>query len=250
MATAVPMLYQERDTVIHRRDPRVKMLLFALLFVFLFVAPTWQWMLVPTVLGLLLALVARTPWKWLAVFWLIHVPSFLVIVGLPAAKLLLAGQFAINDDLAGGLKLLLAWSGAIFVSISLFSTMDSEDITQGLRGLGVPRVAACAVGLSYRLLFFTLRDILQIADAMQIKGVDLETRHPVRLVRHVLQLSFPILFAVVRQAPILMAALEMRGFLQPRQRQAWTFDSGDVALAGSGVLACGMALIARLGLLP
>lgn len=46
MATGVPVLYQERDTVMHRRDPRVKMLLFALLFVFLFIAPTWQWMLV------------------------------------------------------------------------------------------------------------------------------------------------------------------------------------------------------------
>jgi energy-coupling factor transport system permease protein len=250
MATAVPVLYQERDTVIHRRDPRVKMLLFALLFVFLFVAPTWQWMLVPTLLGILLALVTRTPWKWLAVLWLIHVPSFLVIVGIPAAKLLLAGKFTLNDELAGGLRLLLAWTGAIFVSVSLFSTMDSDDIIHGLQGLGVPRVAAFAVGLSYRLLFLTLRDILQIADAMKIKGVDLETKQPVRLIRHVLQLSFPILFAVVRQAPILMAALEMRGFLQPRQRQAWAFDTGDVALAGSGFLVCGVALIARLGLLP
>jgi energy-coupling factor transport system permease protein len=203
MATAVPVLYQERDTVLHRRDPRVKMLLFAMLFVFLFVAPTWQWMLIPTVLGILLAVVARTPWQWLAVFWLIHVPSFLVIVGIPITKLLLAGQFAMNDDLAGGLRLLLAWTGSIFVSISLFSTMDSDDIIYGLRGLGVPRVAAFAVGLSYRLLFLTLHDILQIADAMKLKGVDLETRHPVRLLRHVLQLSFPVLFAVVRRAPVL-----------------------------------------------
>ena len=188
MATGVPVLYQERDTVMHRRDPRVKMLLFALLFVFLFIAPTWQWMLVPTVLGILLALVTRTPWRWLAVFWLIHVPSFLVIVGIPAAKLLLEGKFALNDDLAGGLRLLLAWTGAIFISISLFSTMDSDDITHGLRGFGMPRVAVFAVGLSYRLLFLTLRDILQIADAMKIKGVDLETKYPLRLIRSVLQL--------------------------------------------------------------
>jgi energy-coupling factor transporter transmembrane protein EcfT len=80
--------------------------------------------------------------------------------------------------------------------------------------------------------------------------VDLETKHPLRLIRSVLQLSFSILFTVVRQAPILMAALEMRGFLQPRQRQAWAFDAGDVALAGCGFLVFGIALSARFGLLP
>jgi energy-coupling factor transport system permease protein len=67
MSTQVPVLYQDHDTVLHRRDARVKILLFALLFVYLFVAPTWQWLLVPTALGLIMAVVARTPWKWLAV---------------------------------------------------------------------------------------------------------------------------------------------------------------------------------------
>jgi energy-coupling factor transporter transmembrane protein EcfT len=54
MPSRVPVLYQDRDSVIHRRDARVKIVLFGLLFIFLFVAPNWKWMLVPLVLGLLL----------------------------------------------------------------------------------------------------------------------------------------------------------------------------------------------------
>ena len=126
MAVRIPVLYQDRETIIHRRDPRVKLLLFALLFVFLFVAPTWQWLLVPSVLGATLAVLARTPWTWLAVFWLIHLPSFLVLVGIPAGGQLVAGSLALTKGLAAGLRLVLAWTAARLVSVSLLSTVDAK----------------------------------------------------------------------------------------------------------------------------
>jgi energy-coupling factor transport system permease protein len=248
--TRVPILYRERDTVIHRRDPRVKMALFALLFVFLFVAPTWQWMLVASVLGLTMAIVTRTPWKWLLALWLIHLPSFIVIVGIPAGKLLFEEGLEMSEDIEEGLRLVLAWSGAIFVSLSLFSTMDSDDVTNGLWGLGTPAVAAFAVGLTYRLLYVTLNDILQIADAMKLKGIDLETKNPFRFVWNALQLSLPVLFTVVRRAPVLMAALEMRGFHRQHSRKLPRINVGDLAFLGTGVLVFGLALTDRLGRLP
>lgn len=251
MAVRVPVLYQDRDTLVHRRDPRVKLLLFALLFLFLFVAPTWQWLLVPSVLGVILAALARTSWKWLAVFWLIHLPSFIVLVGIPLGGQLLEGSFGLDKELAGGLRLVLAWTASILVSVTLFSTMDAKDLTDGLRGLGVPAAAALAVGLSYRLLYVTLSEIFQIADAMQVKGVDLETRNPFRLIKNSLKLSLPVLFTVVRRAPTLMAALEMRGVLQGRKGGRWSrFDSGDVAFLATGLLTLGLALSVRVGLLP
>jgi energy-coupling factor transport system permease protein len=251
MASQVPVLYQDRDTVLHRRDVRVKILLFALLFIYLFVAPNWQWLLVPTILGLILAVVAHTPWKWLAVLWLLHLPSFIVLLGVPIGKQLVVEGFQMNKDIASGLRLTLAWTAAIFVSVSLFSTVDTDDLTDGLRGLGVPAVAALAVGLSYRLLYVTLSQIFQIADAMKIKGVDLETRNPVRLIGNSLKLSMPILFTVVRRGPILMSALEMRGVLKgQRGSRLSELDSADVVLLGCAFVICGLALGARLGLLP
>jgi energy-coupling factor transport system permease protein len=250
VATRIPILYQERDTVIHRRDPRAKMALFALLFVFLFVAPTWQWMLLASILGLTMAIVTRTQWKWLLVLWLIHLPSFIVIVGIPVGKMLFGEGLEMNEDLAEGLRLVLAWSGAIFVSLSLFSTMDPNDVTNGLWGLGVPAVAAFAVGLTYRLLYVTLNDILQIADAMKLKGVDLETKNPFRFAWNALQLSLPVLFTVVRRAPVLMAALEMRGFQRQHGRRLPRVNAGDLAFLGSGLLVFGLALTDRLGRLP
>jgi energy-coupling factor transport system permease protein len=249
MATRVPVLYREYDTVMHRRDPRVKVLLLFLLFLFLFMAPSWQWMLLAAVLGLILAAITHTPWKWLAVLWLIHFPSFIVIVGLPVGEQLFADHFQITDDIATGLRLVLAWTAAIFISVSLLSTLNPRELTNGLRGLGVPAIVAFAVGLSYRLLYVTLHDIIQIADAMQIKGVDLETRRPLRLLQNVFKLSLPVLFAVVRRGPVLMAALEMRGFLQGSGRRQAKFDLGDAALLASSFLILGLAIADQFGLL-
>ena len=165
-------------------------------------------------IGLLLAGIAKTPWKWVAVVWLLQIPSFLVIIGIPLYKQLSAGSFEFDDDIISALRLILGWSSAIFVSLSLFSTMDADDLTNGLRGLKVPPVAAFAVGLSYRLLFVTLGEALRIADAMRLKGVDLETKNPLKWITNSLKLCLPVLFAVLRRGPTLMSTLEMRGFMK------------------------------------
>jgi energy-coupling factor transport system permease protein len=194
---------------------------------------------------------ARTPWKWLAVLWLIHLPSFIVLVGIPAGRQLFAGNFEINEDIVSGLRLTLAWTAAIFVNVSLFSTMDANDLTNGLRGLGVPAMAAFAVGLSYRLLYTTLSEIFQIADAMKLKGLDLETKNPFRRIASSLKLSLPVLFTVLRRGPTLMSALEMRGVLKGRKESELPkLDPADVALLACSLVVCGLALSARLGLLP
>ena len=213
MTSSVPTLYRERDTFIHHRDPRVKILLLILLFFFLFLAGSWEWMLVAVILGLLQAIVARTPWKWMAVLWAIHLPTFIVLILVGAAQPLFAGNFAkVAETAAAELRLILAWSAAIVISVSMLSTMDSDDLTRGIRGLRLPPVVALAVGLSYRLLYTTLGEAFRIADAMKIKGVDLNPKHFFRFLWNSLRLSLPLLLAVIRRGPTLMSALEMRGF--------------------------------------
>ncbi|MEM7555897.1 MAG: energy-coupling factor transporter transmembrane component T [Cyanobacteria bacterium P01_A01_bin.84] len=251
MTNSVPVLYRERNTFLHQRDPRVKIFLFFLLFLFLFIAPNWQWLLLLAIIGIVLAAVAQTPWKWLVVLWAVQIPSLLVIIGIPVVKQLLSDNFEFSDDIISAFRLLLAWSAAIFISLSLFSTMDADDLTHGLRGLKVPAIAAFAVGLSYRLLYVTLTEAFQIADAMKIKGVDLETKNIFRLIKNSLKLSLPILFAVLRRGPTLMSALEMRGFIQgKRGRHLGKLDLGDLGFLFAFIALFGCALGERVGVLP
>lgn len=250
MTARVPILYRDYNTIIHQRDPRVKILLLLLLFLFLFVAPTWQWMVVPVVLGLFVAILARTPWKWLVVLWAIHLPTFIVLIGIPAGSAILARNFGKAAEAATAeLRLILAWTAAIVVSVSLLSTMDADDLTRGLRGLRLPRVIAFAVGLSYRLLYTTLAEAFQIAKAMRVKGVELETKNIFRLVWNSLKISLPVLFAVLRRAPTLMATLDMRGFGR-KSSGLGKLDLGDWLLLLIGLTVFGLALADRVGWLP
>jgi energy-coupling factor transport system permease protein len=250
MASSIPVLYQARDSVVHRCDARVKLILFALLFLFLFIAPNWKWMIVPLVLGLLLALMARTQWKWLLVLWVIHLPSILVLLGLPLFEMWRAGKFELNDDLEGGLRLALAWTAAIIVSVSLFSTVRPDHLRDGLRALGIPAVAAFAVGLTYRLLYTALTQVFDIAGAMRLKGVELDLRHPIRLVKNSMIISLPILFAIMRRGPTLMAALETRGALYGPPSRLHRFTFRDMAFLGTGLTVVILAAGVRFGLIP
>lgn len=251
MALRVPVLYTERDTFLHRRDPRAKWLLFAALVLFLYAAPSWPWMVAMAFAGLGLAWVARLSWKWLLVLWLLQLPNFLALVIIPAARDLYAGDVQPFDGtLAFGLRLGFAWSAALFVSISLFSTMDIDEMTDGLRGLKVPEVICFTFGYAFLLLYTSLSDVFRIVDAMNVKGVRLRTRNPFRLVPNLARLMIPVIFTIVRRASTMAAVLEMRGFSfteKPNRPTVHRFRAQDAALLCCGLLILGLAVCARLG---
>lgn len=253
MALRVPVLYTEKDTFFHRRDPRAKWLLFVLLVAVLYIAPSWPWMVALTFLGLAMAVVAQLSWKWVLVLWLLQLPNFLALIIIPATRDLLAGDIQPFDgNLAFGLKLGFAWSAALFMSISLFSTMDIDEMTDGLRGLKIPEVICFTFGYAFLLLYTSLSDVFRIVDAMNVKGVKLKTKNPFRLVPNLARLMVPVIFTIVRRASTMMAVLEMRGFSfteKPKRPMPYHFGVLDAAILAVGVLIIGLAIAARLDLL-
>jgi len=182
--------------------------------------------------------------------WAIHIPTFLALLIIPAAGELFSGDFAaLAETAAAELRLILAWSDAIIISIALLSTMDAESLTDGMRAMFFPPVVAFAVGLSYRLLYVTLGEAFRIADAMKIKGVDLTLKRPFRFLWNAIRLSFPLLFAMLRRGPTLMSSLAMRGY-QTKRPNLGNFDTGDWILFLIGIGLTIAAACAKFGWLP
>lgn len=251
MSLRVPVLYTEKDTFLHRRDPRAKWLVFVALVMFLYTAPTWPWMVTMALLGLFMAYVAKLSWKWVLVLWLLQLPNFLALIIILAARDLFAGDVQPFDgSLAFGLKPGFAWSAALFVSISIFSTMDIDELTDGLRGLKVPEIVCFTFGYAFLLLYTSLSDVFRIVDAMSVKGIKLKTKDPFRLVPNLAQLMIPVIFTIVRRASTMMAVLQMRGFSfteKPKRPMPYNFGFLDAALAAAALTVFGLALAARLG---
>lgn len=248
----VPVLASDKDTVLHRRDPRAKWAVFFAFVVLLYVAPTWHWMAALTVAGLLIACLGRASAKLLALLWALQVPNLLGLILIPLA-LAYFGESAVDlQQHAVGLKLAFAWSAALFVSVSLFSTMRVEELVEGLHGLGLPHVVGFTIGYMFLLLYTSLSDVLRITDAMKVKGVELESRNPAKLTKSLPKVMVPAVFTIVRRANTMMAVLEMRGFSATSRRGRrvdLSFGSADATLVLLAVGVLAVAMLDRLQVL-
>ncbi|WP_227380965.1 energy-coupling factor transporter transmembrane component T family protein [Haladaptatus halobius] len=248
MKRRVPVVYNDRDTWFHRRDPRSKLGVFVLMLLYLYLAPTWEWMLAMVVIGIGLVAVARVPVKWIGALLLLQVPNVLGILAFPAIQRMATGGSAFGGNFDFGLKLALSWQAALLISASLFTTMELTEITDGLRGVGVPELVCFTLEYVFLLLYVTISDLFRIMDAMKVKGLGIETKNPVKFARNMPSLAVPMFMSVLQRSNTMMSVLTMRGYSFSNEerelRHELKFDGGDALLFGVGfVVLAGTAAV-------
>ncbi|MFB6167331.1 MAG: energy-coupling factor transporter transmembrane protein EcfT [Haloferacaceae archaeon] len=240
MKRRVPVVYNDVDTWFHRRDPRAKLGVFVLSLLYLYTAPTWEWMLATVVLGLGLAVLARVPPLWIGALLALQVPNVVGILAFPAIERIVTGGSAFGGNFAFGLKLAFSWQTALLISASLFTTMELTEITDGLRGLGVPELVCFTLEYVLLLFYVTISDLFRILDGMKVKGLGIETKNPVKFALNVPSLAVPMFMSVLQRSNTMMSVLQMRGYSFSNEgrelRHDLTFDAGDALLFGSGLV--------------
>lgn len=247
MNRRIPVLYNDADTWFHRRDPRAEFLFLASMFLGIYFVPSWQMMGVYALLAFGMVVLARVPWKYVAVLLLLQIPNVLTYLGFPVVSNVIAGAPAFTGEYGFFFKIVLSWQAALFLGIIAFTTMKITEFTDGLRGLGVPEVAAFTIEYIFLLLYFTLSDFWRIVDAMKLKGLKLETHNPVTLASTIPKMVIPFFITVLRRANTMMAVLKMRGYsfrTSGERRTDLKFDGADALLVilGGGVVVFIVAL--------
>jgi energy-coupling factor transporter transmembrane protein EcfT len=171
--TSIPDPHTDHDSFLRRCDPRVKIGLFVLLIIFVYLAPTWHWMAAMTLVGVVIAVTSRTPWRWLLVLLALQIPNVLGLIVIPAIGQISSGSFQMIDELAFGLRLGLGWIAALLIGVSLLRTMDVDELTDGLIGIGLPKRFAFMVGYAFLLPYLSINDIVRITYATRLKGLRL-----------------------------------------------------------------------------
>jgi energy-coupling factor transporter transmembrane protein EcfT len=176
------------------------------------------------------------------------------LVLVPVAQDYFAGDMTLFDgDLDFGLRLGFAWSAALFVSISLFSTMSIDHLTDGLRGLWVFEKACFLVGYAFLLMCASLADIFRTVDAMRLKGIEMRLGKPLQAIGNMARLMVPAIITMARRSSTMMSVLQLRGFSFTQHRQTTTLAAlraADVTLLAAGLAIGAVAIAARAGLLP
>ncbi|MFB6294089.1 MAG: energy-coupling factor transporter transmembrane protein EcfT [Halonotius sp.] len=253
MKRRVPVVYNDTESLFHNRDPRAKLIAFAAMLLYFYVAPTWEWMGAMVVLGIGIAIVAKVPPKWIGALLVLQLPNTLGILAFPAIERLATGGAAFGGDFDFGLKLALSWTGALFVTGSLFTTMKITEIVDGMRSLGIPELLCFTIEYVLMLFYVTISDLFGILDAMKLKGLPVETKNPVKFALAIPSLAIPLFMTVLQRSNTMMSVLTMRGYSftdsDREQRTDMKFDIGDATLVTAAGTIITVALAVNLGLM-
>lgn len=235
-------LYLDKDSPVHRLDPRTKIFL----LLGSFVAAVLFFQPIP-LLALLAVLLSygiigraldnlRRIWILLLSIAVITILSWSVFAR-GATPLLWRVTW---EGLAYGIGAAVKIDSMIISGLIFLSTTKTEEIVLGLIRLRVPYQAAFAFSLAVRMVPTVIGTAVTVIEAQRSRGLDLESGGPLSRLRKYVPLLVPIFLHTLRNTDQLAKALESRGFGARRERTSYLeigYQARDrIALALGGLI--------------
>lgn len=213
-------LYVDRDSPLHRLDPRAKLIaLIGLLL--LDVATEQPWIPGGALLVVLAATHAAGVWRSLrklrTLLFIISIVSFLSWALFARGTTHVLGPVTIESMLYG-LGSALKLASTIAGSMVFLATTKNEEFATGLIRMGVSYNVAFAFSMALRLVPTFVGTGATIVQAQKSRGLDVESGGLVARMRKYLPLVVPIFAGAIRSTNHLAAALESKGFGARKQR--------------------------------
>ena len=213
-------LYQDRNTIFHRLDPRTKLFLLMGSFVFTIFYRHPAYVLVITSFILLHAWASKSLSNLIKIRWLLIVIGvFSIVIWSFFAK----GETYLfwrmsYESLLYGISTALKIDSMIVAGIIFLSTTRNEEIFMGLIRLKIPYAMSFAFSTALRLVPTFIGAGATIVDAQKSRGLDLGAGNIfVRFKNHI-PLLVPIFLTSIRSTNQLSMALESKGFGSSKKR--------------------------------
>jgi energy-coupling factor transport system permease protein len=247
-------LYNEKDTFVHRMSPQAKLgaMLISFILPVTFNHPAYMAAIVGVTL--IYAAAARA---WDILFQFRKLLLILLVVSWVLWSLLLregAPLFRVGPISVSSLSLLYGVAMALrvttYVAMGLvfLSATTVEELTAGLRKLGLPYSLGFALSTSFRLVPTFIDTTKSVSEAQRARGLNLEEGSPLTRARKHLPLFIPILASCIRRSGAMAMALEARGFGAPGKRTCYRsarMGRGDWAVVAGLALAAAVAIVLR-----
>ena len=236
-------VFRRGTSVYHRLDPRVKLLVSALMFV--------------------TTLLVR------AVYELILVLAFMIAIAAIAAVLKRVARtmaftalfsafiFVLNIVFTRNLETSLLYAirfVAIVVSTSLFFiTTSPDELEQVMKTFRLPRDVVFAFVTAVRFIPVMMLDTIQIMDAQKSRGLELEKGNLLRRVRNMIPVLIPLVVNSVVRSGELAEAMESRAYgavPRPTSLVMYKTTTADKAVAFAAVIVFAVAAYSFYFVLP
>jgi len=219
--------YYESKSILHKSDPRVKILLMIAYIVFVFVAGNMFSLLfcAVTVFGVLL--ISRVPFKMflknLKAIWLILLFTAIINLFYSQSGDVLVHFWKITITTGGVYRagfMALRIVMLIFISSVLTYTTTPNDLTDAIESLLSPlkfiglkkgvHTLAMMMTIALRFIPTLIEEAEKIMNAQKARGADLESGNLLQKVKALIPILIPLLISSVRRAYELAEAMECR----------------------------------------
>ena len=216
--------YYPVDSVIHRLDPRVKLLGTLVFLIALFVVDSWtMYAVAAVVLGILIKL-SNVPFKFMTkglknilILLLISVSFNLFLT--PGEPLFQLGILKISKEgltiaLKMGIRLIMLVMGSSLMTLTTTPNQLTDGMEKGLRGfkkIGVPvHEISMMMSIALRFIPILIEETDKIMKAQQARGADFETGNIIQRAKAMVPILVPLFIGAFRRANDLAMAMEAR----------------------------------------
>ena len=207
-------IYLDRNTGVHRLDPRTK---FFILLTFFVVLPYFHHplrVLPISLLVLLHGVLSRSLVNLRRIRYILIVLTLASLIlwnFFSSGKTHLFWSFSV-ESITYSLGRTLIMVSLIIEGLIFISTTRSEEITQGLIGLGLPYRVGFAISTALRMVPMIVANAYTIIQAQRSRGLDLEQGNLLERFRKFLPLLIPVFLSTIRNTHVWAMAIESRGF--------------------------------------
>ena len=224
--------YLPLDSLIHRLDPRTKIIGFSFLIIAISISNNLNSLVLTLLVSVILIAVSRIPFPF-AVRGLLPPLPFLVLLATlqlvitphPETSSVVFGIWRINiysEGILAALNLLLRFASLLLILTTLSSSLSTIEMINGLdlllkplRQIGMPTEnAVLLVQLTLRFIPFLALNAEKIAKSQASRGAKWDTPNGnlISRVQQIVPLVIPLFITSLRQAENLSTAMLARGF--------------------------------------
>lgn len=217
--------YYPADSLIHRLDPRVKLLCTMIYLVSLFVCKGIPCVAVAAVMLVIMIRLSGVPfsmlWKGLKIIWiLLIITSFFNLFMTPGSNYLVEyGMIKISDTgvsnaIYFAIRLVFLVLGTSIMTLTTTPNMLTSGMETGLKPLqkiGVPvHEVAMMMSIALRFIPILIEETDKIMKAQSARCADFESGNIVRRAKNMVPILVPLVLSAFRRAEELAMAMEAR----------------------------------------
>ena len=211
-------LFQDRDSWLHRMDPRTKIIGALILFA---VTLSFNHPLFVAVVAAVLLAAASSAHAFPTLWKLRYILILLIVFSSALWPFFLEGPTVIwswrflrvsRESLLFGIAMGLRLSAFVMTSLMLLATTRNEEMTNALIKMRLPYPMAFALSTALRLVPTFAGAGATIVQAQVSRGLDMESKNVFRRFGTLIPLAVPMFVSAIRYTNLLAMALESRGF--------------------------------------